>query len=205
MLYQDLIFTWDCTELHKLTQVWGIQSIFKMYCFLQICCNMGVVVVPVNQYIFNQPITAPYLPNQPITIHFLLSSDWSIQISSPLIGQHPKENIRPRPGEHPVFTLIGQSKTAFAFPSPSTNHRQTETTVAKSTAPNKPTSPTPIHPSPRATPGPTSPPPTAPWRPVAGAPSSRRRGPRPVAAAAPAPSPADRDARLRQPRWLYDA
>ena len=96
--------------------------------------------MPVNQYIFNQPITASYLPNQPITIHCLLSSDWSIQISSPLIGQHP-ENIRPRLGEHPVFTLIGQSKTAIAFPS--TNHRQTETTVAKSTAPNKPTSPSP--------------------------------------------------------------
>ena len=97
----------------------------------------------VNQYIF-QSITALYFLNKPIKIHFLFSSDWSIQISGPLIGQNPKENIRPRPGEHPVFTLLGQSKTAFAFPS--TNHRQTETTFANSTTSNNPTSPYPIHP-----------------------------------------------------------
>ena len=147
--------------------------------------------MPVNQYIFNQPITAPYLPNQPITIHFLLSSDWSIQISSPLIGQHPKENIRPRPGEHPVFTLIGQSKTAFAFPS--TNHRQTETTVAKSTAPNKPTSPTTSStPLPALRPAPPAlhPPPLTTGRDGGrggGAVESPPR-PRPVAAVTPAPS-----------------
>ena len=167
-----------------------------------------VVVVPVNQYIFNQPITAPYLPNQPITIHFLLSSDWSIQISSPLIGQHPKENMRPRPGEHPVFTVIGQSKTAFAFPS--TNHRQTETTVAKSTAPNKPTSTTSstLLPALRPAPPALHPPPL-----TTGRGGSRGGGavelpprPCPVAAVTPAPSPPWPPARRRRIATLvYDS
>ena len=143
----------------------------------------------------NQPITAPYFPNQPITIHFLVLFDWPIQISSTLIGQHPKENIRPRPREHPVFTHIGQSKIAFAFHS--TNHYQTETTVAKSTASNNPTSPSPIHPALRTTSA-SSPPPPPLTSPPTGAPDDHQRRGRGEGATKPSSRPrpfADRSRR----------
>ena len=86
------------------------------------------VTVPVFQYIFliNQSQPCVFLIN---TIQFIFSSNLPIKILDPLIGQHPKENIRPQSGEHPVFPLIDQPKAAFAFLS--TNHHQTKTTLAK--------------------------------------------------------------------------
>ena len=97
-------------------------------------------------YISSSACYSVYFPtnqSQPL-INQLQSNSYSPLIGSfkfqalSLVKTQKRTSSHTREREHPVFTLIGQSKTALAFPS--TNHRQTKTIVAKSIAPNNPTS-----------------------------------------------------------------
>ena len=158
-------------------------------------------MVTVNQYIF-QPANHSPVFTQSTNHNLLPALLWLVH--SNFERSHWSTSKR----EHPAtprrtscFHSHWSIKNRFRFPfpfnqSPSNRNHRCQVNRSKQTYLTIP-----IHPSPRATPGPTSPPPAAPD-------DRSRRGSwwrcRPVAAVAPTPSPTNRDARLRQPRCLYD-